>query len=237
MTGLMTFGSEGGSAGATIVVFSSEAMQELFHRRQERLLRHLARPPRTVSPRSELRDAATRLLPGRVRRKDRRRRGAGERGRDPARSSVSSTRSCWCSPVSRSVVGTFLIVNTFSILVAQRSRELALLRALGASTRQVNRSVLVEAFAVGTVRLDTRYRGRATCWRLACRALFGLFGLDLADADFPVDLRTVARLVRRRPGRDDGRRLPTGQARQPDRAGGGHARRGRAAGVVAATAG
>ena len=31
------------------------------------------------------------------------------------------------------VVGTFMIVNTFSILVAQRSRELALLRAMGAS--------------------------------------------------------------------------------------------------------
>ncbi len=45
------------------------------------------------------------------------------------------------------VVGTFLIINTFSILVAQRSRELALLRALGASTTQVNRSVLVEALS------------------------------------------------------------------------------------------
>ena len=41
------------------------------------------------------------------------------------------------------VVGTFLIINTFSILVAQRSRELALLRAMGASRRQVNGSVLL----------------------------------------------------------------------------------------------
>ena len=47
------------------------------------------------------------------------------------------------------VVGTFLIINTFSILVAQRSRELALLRAMGASRRQVNRSVLSEAFVIG----------------------------------------------------------------------------------------
>src|SRR5690606_4286001 len=49
------------------------------------------------------------------------------------------------------VVGTFLIVNTFSILVAQRSRELALLRALGASRGQVSRSVLTEAFVIGMI--------------------------------------------------------------------------------------
>ena len=49
------------------------------------------------------------------------------------------------------VVGSFLIVNTFSILVAQRSRELALLRAIGASRRQVTRSVLFEAVVLGFV--------------------------------------------------------------------------------------
>ncbi|MFF7095107.1 ABC transporter permease [Streptomyces rubradiris] len=48
-------------------------------------------------------------------------------------------------------VGTFIIANTFTMLVAQRTRELALLRAVGASRRQVTRSVLVEALAVGTV--------------------------------------------------------------------------------------
>jgi putative ABC transport system permease protein len=46
-------------------------------------------------------------------------------------------------------VGVFLILNTFSILVAQRTRELALLRALGAGRGQVLRSVLVEAVVVG----------------------------------------------------------------------------------------
>jgi putative ABC transport system permease protein len=47
------------------------------------------------------------------------------------------------------VVATFSIHNTFSILVAQRSRESALLRALGASRGQVLRSVAAEALAVG----------------------------------------------------------------------------------------
>jgi putative ABC transport system permease protein len=49
------------------------------------------------------------------------------------------------------VVATFSIYNTFSILVAQRTRESALLRALGASRRQVLGSVLAEAVIVGVV--------------------------------------------------------------------------------------
>lgn len=48
-------------------------------------------------------------------------------------------------------VGTFVIYNSFSIIVAQRTREMALLRAIGASRKQVRRAVLVEALAVGIV--------------------------------------------------------------------------------------
>ncbi|MCT2592954.1 ABC transporter permease [Streptomyces sp. N2-109] len=48
-------------------------------------------------------------------------------------------------------VGIFIIANTFTMLVAQRTKELALLRAVGASRRQVTRSVLIEATAVGVI--------------------------------------------------------------------------------------
>ena len=48
-------------------------------------------------------------------------------------------------------VGAFIIFNTFAIILAQRTRELALFRALGASGRQVMTSVLVEAFVIGVV--------------------------------------------------------------------------------------
>ncbi|MEU6542617.1 FtsX-like permease family protein [Streptomyces sp. NPDC046859] len=48
-------------------------------------------------------------------------------------------------------VGIFLISNTFTMLVAQRTKEIALMRAVGASRRQISRSVLAEAALVGLV--------------------------------------------------------------------------------------
>ncbi|MFD3517096.1 ABC transporter permease [Streptomyces sp. NPDC058657] len=48
-------------------------------------------------------------------------------------------------------VGIFLISNTFTMLVAQRTKELALMRAVGASRKQVTRSILAEAGIVGLI--------------------------------------------------------------------------------------
>jgi putative ABC transport system permease protein len=49
------------------------------------------------------------------------------------------------------LVGAFMMFNTFAITVSQRTRENGLLRALGASRRQVLASVLLEAFVVGVI--------------------------------------------------------------------------------------
>jgi putative ABC transport system permease protein len=49
------------------------------------------------------------------------------------------------------IVGAFIIYNTFSITVAQRTREMALLRAIGATQRQVTRSVVTESLVIGVV--------------------------------------------------------------------------------------
>lgn len=75
-------------------------------------------------------------------------------------------------------VGSFIIVNTFSMLVAQRTRELALLRALGASRRQVTRSVLGEAIAVGVV-AATVGLGIGVGVAYGLIALMSAIGLDL----------------------------------------------------------
>lgn len=49
------------------------------------------------------------------------------------------------------LVGTFIIANTFSMIVAQRMREFALLRAIGVSRKQLTSSVIFEAFVVGVI--------------------------------------------------------------------------------------
>lgn len=87
------------------------------------------------------------------------------------------------------VVGMFLIVNTFSILVAQRSRELALLRALGASQKQVIRSVQLEAFALGVIG-STVGIGLGVLLAVGLRALFANFGLDLSGQSMVLRPRT-----------------------------------------------
>ncbi|WP_203336255.1 ABC transporter permease [Nocardioides limicola] len=89
------------------------------------------------------------------------------------------------------VVGGFIIVNTFAILVAQRSRELALLRALGASRRQVSRSVLFEALVMGVVASSV---GILAGWALArgLAALLGAFGLEVAGSRLTLDAGVVA---------------------------------------------
>ncbi|MER5214645.1 FtsX-like permease family protein [Streptomyces sp. NPDC002838] len=88
-------------------------------------------------------------------------------------------------------VGTFIIANTFTMLVAQRTKELALLRAVGASRRQVTRSVLVEAFVVGTVAAVT---GLAAGVGIGAglRALMGTFDAAVPDGPLIITPGTVA---------------------------------------------
>ncbi|MCM2391661.1 ABC transporter permease, partial [Streptomyces albipurpureus] len=87
------------------------------------------------------------------------------------------------------LVGVFLIVNTFSMLIAQRTRELGLLRALGADRGQVRRSVLAEAFLLGLIGSTL---GLASGVGLAAGliALMDAFGMNLGAAQMVVSTRT-----------------------------------------------
>lgn len=87
------------------------------------------------------------------------------------------------------LVGVFLIVNTFSMLIAQRTRELGLLRALGADRRQVRRSVLLEATMLGLVGSTL---GLATGIGLAFGLieLMGLLGMNLKSTDVVIGWAT-----------------------------------------------
>ncbi|MEV0176532.1 FtsX-like permease family protein [Streptomyces sp. NPDC050803] len=88
-------------------------------------------------------------------------------------------------------VGTFIIANTFTMLVAQRTKELALLRAVGASRRQVTRSVLIEAFVVGTVAGATGLVAGIGIG-VGLRSLMSTLGATVPDGPLVVSPGTVA---------------------------------------------
>ena len=87
-------------------------------------------------------------------------------------------------------VGAFLIFNTFSILVAQRQRELALLRALGASRRQVTVSVVAESVLVGLI-ASTLGLGLGVVVALGLQQLINAFGGSLPGGSLVLAPRTV----------------------------------------------
>lgn len=88
------------------------------------------------------------------------------------------------------VVGSFVIWNTFNVLVAQRRREVALLRAVGATRRQVLKGVLLEAAAIGLV---SGAIGLALGVALAAgiRSLLELIGVEMPTTSPAVEPRTV----------------------------------------------
>ncbi|HWT23589.1 MAG TPA: FtsX-like permease family protein [Solirubrobacteraceae bacterium] len=88
------------------------------------------------------------------------------------------------------LVGSFLIFNTFAVTVAQRSREFALLRTLGASRRQVLRSVVGEALIIGVLASIVGILG-GLLLAPALRSLMAGFGLELPSTSTVVAPRTV----------------------------------------------
>ncbi|MFC6883178.1 MULTISPECIES: ABC transporter permease [Actinomadura] len=87
-------------------------------------------------------------------------------------------------------VGSFIIVNTFSIILAQRSRELALLRCMGASRRQLMASVLAEAGLVGLV-ASVAGLGAGILIALGLQSAFDALGLGLPSTLVQIRTRTV----------------------------------------------
>ena len=92
------------------------------------------------------------------------------------------------------LVGGFMIFNTFSMTVAQRTRENGLLRALGASRRQILSSVLVEATAIGLVASALGLvAGVAVAGLL--KAMLAAFGLEIPGGGVVLSASTVVTSV------------------------------------------
>lgn len=88
------------------------------------------------------------------------------------------------------LVGALIIWNTFSILVAQRTRELALLRAVGASRRQVLGGVVAEAFVVGLIAAAAGL-GLGVLVAAGLRRALGMIGIEVPTTTLAVEPRTM----------------------------------------------
>ncbi len=88
------------------------------------------------------------------------------------------------------MVGAFIIFNTFSITVAQRTREFGLLRTLGGSRAQIMRAVVYEGFLLGTVGAVLGLFG-GLLLAPALDQLFKAFGADLPDSGTVLETRTI----------------------------------------------
>ena len=87
-------------------------------------------------------------------------------------------------------VGGFLIFNTFAVTVAQRSREFALLRTLGASRRQILNSVVVETLIIGFLASVVGILGGLVI-APALRALLASVGFELPSTSTVIEPRTI----------------------------------------------
>ena len=88
------------------------------------------------------------------------------------------------------IVGAFIIYNTFSIVVAQRTREMALLRAIGASTRQVLGSIISESIVIGVLASAIGVVGGIGL-AIGLRAAMSLLGIDLPGSGAVVPAKAV----------------------------------------------
>ena len=88
------------------------------------------------------------------------------------------------------LVGTFIIYNTFSMIVAQRQRELALLRAIGADRKQIRRSVVFEAAVIGLIGSLLGLAGGVGL-ALGLHALLDALNVGLPQGSVVIKARTI----------------------------------------------
>lgn len=112
---------------------------------------------------------------------------------EPVRQGVGNLRSVLVGFAAVGVVvGSFIIFNTFAILVAQRTRELGMLRALGASRSQVLGSVVAEAVIIGAVAATVGIAAGIGLARVLLRVVgFSELGLGAPQANAVVLGRTI----------------------------------------------
>jgi putative ABC transport system permease protein len=187
ITGIVTFGNDNNLAGVTLAGFDLQAAQNIFNSRgYYDTINVLAAPG---ANNVNLTRAIARLLPP----------GVEVVSGQTVANELSSAVDNALGFISTALlifaaialfVGAFTIFNTFSITIGQRTRELALLRVVGASRGQVFRSVLGEAALTGLV-ASLIGLGLGVLAALGLKALLKAFGIELPSAPLVFEARTV----------------------------------------------
>src|SRR5438874_2074930 len=188
IVGIAKFGSEDGLGGSTFAAFTLDAAQ-----------RHLMARPGQVSSilvkgdgvsQSDLVQRVDRVLPSGVQ---------AVTGTQLTQENIDNVNKVFLKFLRTFLVvfagiallvATFSIYNTFSIIGAQRSRESALLRAVGATRRQVLVSVLLESLAVGVVASVAGLLGGVAVAGLL-KGMFDAFGFALPAGGLVFSTATI----------------------------------------------
>ncbi|HVC69712.1 MAG TPA: ABC transporter permease [Acidimicrobiales bacterium] len=187
LTGIVTFGTANNLAGATLAAFDLPTAQSLFNRTGHYdAIDILAKPGVDTA---QLQKSITRVLPPHVEVV------TGQTVANESTNSINQALGFFSTALLvfafiSLFVGGFTIFNTFSIIVGQRTRELALLRVLGASRRQVFRSVLAEAMIVGFF-ASLVGLGLGVLAAVGLEALLNGFGVTLPSNGLVFEVRTV----------------------------------------------
>lgn len=187
MSGTFTFGTSNALAGATLVAFSTPEAQRLFNlpgqfQTIEVALAPGADPDQVIADIEPLLPERTEVIDNAV---------VVDESQQDVGGLVSTFGNVLLGFAGVTLfVSAFLINNTFTIVVGQRVRELALLRAVGASERQVASSVLVEALAVGLVASIIGF-GLGLLTAMGLNAILSTVGFGAGGSSLTITPRSV----------------------------------------------
>jgi putative ABC transport system permease protein len=187
VSGIATFGDADGTGGATNVMFTSAAAQRWVA--APGAFDQVGAVAEDGVSQEELRERLAARVPGNA--EVITGKALTEENQSTIRKSLRFFNTfLFTFAVVALLVGSFIIYNTFSIIVAQRGREMALMRAVGASRRQVLGAVLVEAVAVGVLAsVLGMLAGVAVAAGL--KALLAGFGIDIPAGGIVFSAKTA----------------------------------------------
>jgi putative ABC transport system permease protein len=187
VVGLAKFGEADSPGGATFVMFTTEQAQQLVG--EPGKFDSILVVGEDGRSQDDIRDAIQSVLPPRVEAL------TGAEVTEENQSTIKQALSFFnyfllAFALIAVFVGAFIIYNTFSIIVAQRGREMALMRAIGASRRQVLLSVLFEAAIVGLIAAVLGLVAGIGV-AAALKAMLAAFGIDIPAGGIVLLPRTI----------------------------------------------